>query len=215
VQSDGDDGDVVIRAVEEHPFEELVADLVEVLPGQGFEFSLQPCQAGVEVLVAAFHQPIGVEEDDGVAVEQDLGLASGHAGGDAESRSAGTVAIGRTVPSGLIAIGGGWPALDQRSRVTSRVRSLSVCSRRATTAVAAVPVCSVSMTWSARRRISPGAAPSSAPMVRTMERIWPMAAAAAMSWPMTSPMTRTVAPAGWRKASYQSPPTSAARAAGT
>ena len=42
-----------------------------------------------------------------------------------------------------------------------------------------------------------------------------MVAAAWVSWPTTSPMTRTVDPSGWANTSYQSPPTSASRAAGT
>ena len=43
-------------------------------------------------------------------------------------------------------------------------------------------------------------------MPRTSVLTWPIAAAASMSWPMTSPMTSTVSPSGCRKASYQSPP---------
>ena len=43
-------------------------------------------------------------------------------------------------------------------------------------------------------------------MPRTSVLTWPMAAAASMSCPITSPMTSTVSPSGCRKASYQSPP---------
>jgi hypothetical protein len=42
-----------------------------------------------------------------------------------------------------------------------------------------------------------------------------MQAAASVSWPTTSPMTRAVAPSGCSKTSYQSPPTWESWAAGT
>jgi hypothetical protein len=51
-------------------------------------------------------------------------------------------------------------------------------------------------------------------MPRSSDRSWPIAAAAAVSCPTTSPMTSIVAPEGWSNASYQSPPTRAASAAG-
>src|SRR3954462_2466478 len=51
-------------------------------------------------------------------------------------------------------------------------------------------------------------------MPRRSPRSWPIAAAASVSWPTTSPMTSMVAPPGWRNASYQSPPTRAASTAG-
>jgi hypothetical protein len=52
-------------------------------------------------------------------------------------------------------------------------------------------------------------------MPRRIERTWPIAAAAVMSCPTMSPITSTVAPSGCRNASYQSPPTFAASAAGS
>ena len=52
-------------------------------------------------------------------------------------------------------------------------------------------------------------------MPRSRPRSWPIAAAAAVSCPTTSPITTTAEPSRCRNASYQSPPTRAASAAGT
>src|SRR4028118_316952 len=51
-------------------------------------------------------------------------------------------------------------------------------------------------------------------MPRSSPRSCPIAAAASVSWPTTSPITSLVAPPGGRNASYQSPPTPAASAGG-
>ncbi len=63
------------------------------------------------------------------------------------------------------------------------------------------------MAWSRRVTVREGSSSRSTPKPRRIERTWPMTAAAAVSCPVTSPMTRQVAPSGLRKASYQSPPT--------
>ena len=60
----------------------------------------------------------------------------------------------------------------------------------------------------------PARRPSVQAMVRSMVRSWPMTAAAAMSWPTTSPTIRLVAPDGVATTSYQSPPTWSRDAAG-
>jgi hypothetical protein len=130
------------------------------------------------------------------------------------SRSASTSGSTVTVPSGCRTIGGGCPAFDQRSRVTPAAALVGgllepghddgggrVDAQRLHDLVD-------------ERRTSAGPSPVLAAMPRSRPRTCPMAAAATVSWPMTSPMTIMVAPSGWRNASYQSPPTCAACAAG-
>ena len=60
--------------------------------------------------------------------------------------------------------------------------------------------------WSTRISTGPGSSPSAA-YARTTERSWPIAEAASMSCPTTSPITTPTAPSPSRIRSYQSPPT--------
>ena len=68
---------------------------------------------------------------------------------------------------------------------------------------------------SSRPSTPAGPSPLSKAIPRSRPRNWAMQAAASVSWPTTSPMTRIVEPSGWPNTSYQSPPTCASGAAGT
>lgn len=71
----------------------------------------EPAQADVDVLAAAFDEPVGVEDEGGAFGEDDLLLGTGGVFGPGAER--GSVARSRkvTVPSGWQSRGGGWPAL--------------------------------------------------------------------------------------------------------